>query len=43
MTKKRVGKAVDAWYKEKQYYHISTNKCDAKKVCGHYKQVALYF
>ena len=39
MSRKNVAKAVDVWYKEKDYYHISTDECDPKKVCGHYKQV----
>jgi hypothetical protein len=31
--------AVTLWASEQQYYHHSTNTCDAGQVCGHYTQV----
>uniref|UniRef100_A0ACD6ANP0 Uncharacterized protein n=1 Tax=Avena sativa TaxID=4498 RepID=A0ACD6ANP0_AVESA len=31
--------AVKLWVDEKKNYHLSSNTCDAGKVCGHYTQV----
>ena len=31
--------AVRLWVDEKRNYHLSSNTCDASKVCGHYTQV----